>query len=48
VELAIPMAGDRRQPESDAEREAVRAALADPGADVSFEQLRQVRYRPRR
>ena len=43
VELAIMTAGEDDEPEGDAEREAVRAALADARPDVPFERLRRIR-----
>ncbi|MEP6714345.1 MAG: hypothetical protein ABJC09_02150 [Terriglobia bacterium] len=43
VELAILTADEDDEPESDREREAVRAALADPEPDVPFERLRRAR-----
>jgi hypothetical protein len=43
VELAILSAEEDDEPESEDERAAVKAALADPSADVPFEHLRRVR-----
>ncbi len=43
VELAILLAGEDDEPESEGERDAVEAALAGSGADVPFERLRRTR-----
>ena len=43
VELALLSAGEDDEAESDGERAAVAAALADPAPDVPFERLRRVR-----
>jgi hypothetical protein len=43
IELTIFSADEDDEPESDDERVAVEAAVADPSADVPFESLRRVR-----
>ena len=43
LELAVLMAPLDDEPETDDERAAVEAALADPSPDVPFDQVRRVR-----
>jgi hypothetical protein len=43
VELALLSAEEDDEPESDGERAAVEAALADPEPDIPFEKIRRVR-----
>jgi hypothetical protein len=42
VELAILLAPEDDEPESEHERAAVEAALSDPSPDIPFEEIRRV------
>jgi hypothetical protein len=44
VELAILTAPEDDEPESQEERAAVAAALADPAPDIPFEEIRRVHW----